>query len=116
MPLISMQPIPAQRESLNRHEPCLIGDILGVTVMGWEKQLVTPEQVFQRMRPGMRVFLGTGAAEPRTLVQHLMASHSNRLQDQSCLAFSIGPLYDALARPWPPSNIWVSIRPFSATP
>ena len=49
--------------------------------MGWQKQLVAPEQVLHLMRPGMRVFLGTGAAEPRTLVQHLMASHSNKLQD-----------------------------------
>ena len=49
--------------------------------MGWEKQLVAPEQVIHLMRPGMRVFMGTGAAEPRSLVQHLMASRSNKLQD-----------------------------------
>jgi len=49
--------------------------------MGWRKQLIAPEQVLHLMRPGMRVFMGTGAAEPRTLVQHLMASRSNKLQD-----------------------------------
>ncbi len=49
--------------------------------MGWEKQLVEPDQVLDLLRPGMRVFVGTGAAEPRTLVQHLMASHNNKLQD-----------------------------------
>ena len=49
--------------------------------MGWEKQLVEPEQVIHLMRPGMRVFVGTGAAEPRTLVQHLMASGCNKLVD-----------------------------------
>jgi acyl-CoA hydrolase len=49
--------------------------------MGWEQQLVNPEQVMPLMRPGMRVFVGTGAAEPRTLVQHLMASRSSKLQD-----------------------------------
>jgi acyl-CoA hydrolase/RimJ/RimL family protein N-acetyltransferase len=49
--------------------------------MGWEKQLVAPELALQRMRPGMRVFIGTGAAEPRTLMQYLMASRSNKLQD-----------------------------------
>ncbi len=49
--------------------------------MGWEKQLVSPEQVIHLMRPGMRVFVGTGVAEPRTLVKHLLASHCNRLVD-----------------------------------
>lgn len=49
--------------------------------MGWEQQLVSPEQVIHLMRPGMRLFVGTGAAEPRTLVQHLMASHSSKLLD-----------------------------------
>ncbi|MEJ2156619.1 MAG: hypothetical protein P8X96_14865 [Desulfobacteraceae bacterium] len=49
--------------------------------MGWEKQLVSPEQVIHMMRPGMRVFVGTGVAEPRTLVKHLLASHCNKLVD-----------------------------------
>jgi acyl-CoA hydrolase/RimJ/RimL family protein N-acetyltransferase len=49
--------------------------------MEWEKKMVPAETVFERMRPGMSVFLSTGAAEPRTLVKHLMAAHSAKLQD-----------------------------------
>jgi acyl-CoA hydrolase/ribosomal protein S18 acetylase RimI-like enzyme len=49
--------------------------------MRWKQQLVSPDQVIHLMRPGMRVFVSTGAAEPRTLVQHLMASGSSKLQD-----------------------------------
>lgn len=49
--------------------------------MAWEQQLVSPDQVIHLMRPGMRVFVGTGAAEPRTLVQHLISSHSSKLKD-----------------------------------
>ncbi len=43
--------------------------------------LVSAETVLERIRPGMSVFLSTGAAEPRTLVKHLMAAHSANLQD-----------------------------------
>ena len=49
--------------------------------MAWEQQLVSPDQVIHLMRPGMRVFVGTGAAEPRTLVHHLVASRSSKLKD-----------------------------------
>jgi acyl-CoA hydrolase/GNAT superfamily N-acetyltransferase len=49
--------------------------------MGWEKNLVEPAQVIHLMRPGMRVFVGTGVSEPQTLVQHLMASSCNKLVD-----------------------------------
>ncbi len=49
--------------------------------MVWKKQIVTPERVLNQMRPGMSVFLSTGAAEPRTLVKHLMALNSSNLQD-----------------------------------
>lgn len=34
-----------------------------------------------RIRPGMNIFIGTGAAEPRTLVKQLMASKATNLQD-----------------------------------
>ena len=47
----------------------------------WEKLLVTPEKVLQKIEPGMRIFLGTGLAEPRTLLKHLMASDAKNLQD-----------------------------------
>lgn len=47
----------------------------------WEKRLVSPEMVFEKIRPGMRIFIGTGVAEPRTLVKHLMKNESGNLQD-----------------------------------
>ncbi len=47
----------------------------------WEDLVVTPEKVLEKIQPGMCIFLGTGAAEPRTLVKHLMASNADNLQD-----------------------------------
>jgi acyl-CoA hydrolase/RimJ/RimL family protein N-acetyltransferase len=49
--------------------------------MDWQKMLVPADAVIERMRPGMSVFLSTGSAEPRTLVKHLMAARSAKLQD-----------------------------------
>ena len=49
--------------------------------MEWGKMLVSPDDVIEEIRPGMSVFLSTGAAEPRTLVKQLMAAHSANLQD-----------------------------------
>ena len=50
---------------------------------GWEKGLpiVTPGKVLERIEPGMRIFLSTGVAEPRTLVRHLMDPESSVAQD-----------------------------------
>lgn len=47
----------------------------------WRSMVVTPEQVFEKIDPGMTIFLGTGTAEPRTLVKRLMASTLPNLQD-----------------------------------
>lgn len=47
----------------------------------WEKKAVTPEKVFEKIEPGMSIFLGTGVGEPRTLVKHLMASNAANLKD-----------------------------------
>lgn len=47
----------------------------------WEARLVPPEAVLGRIEPGMRIFLGTGVAEPRTLVHALMQSEAPNLQD-----------------------------------
>ena len=44
-------------------------------------KMVSPEDVLMRIEPGMNIFLGTGVAEPRTLVKHLMASEAENLQD-----------------------------------
>ncbi len=47
----------------------------------WKDRIVKPEEVLERIRPGMTIFLGTGMAEPRTLVRQLMASDRGNLQD-----------------------------------
>lgn len=47
----------------------------------WEDRVVSPDKVLEKIQPGMCIFLGTGAAEPRTLVKHLMASNADNLQD-----------------------------------
>lgn len=47
----------------------------------WKSKIVSPEDVLKKIDPGMNIFLGTGVAEPRTLVKHLMASDLNNLKD-----------------------------------
>ena len=47
----------------------------------WQDKKVTPDEALKRIEPGMNIFLGTGAAEPRTLVKRLMASDALNLQD-----------------------------------
>ncbi|MFO7714432.1 GNAT family N-acetyltransferase [Desulfosarcina sp.] len=47
----------------------------------WHKKRATPDQALARIEPGMNIFLGTGAAEPRALVKRLMASDAINLQD-----------------------------------
>jgi len=49
--------------------------------INWQDGVVTAEKVFEQIEPGMTIFLGTGAAEPRTLVRRLMASNAPNLQD-----------------------------------
>ena len=46
-----------------------------------EKSIVSPEMVMGKIKPGMSIFIGTGPAEPRTLVKHLMAADSKAGQD-----------------------------------
>lgn len=49
-----------------------------VTNTDWKNLIVSPEQVLTRIMPGMSIFLGSGVAEPRTLLDALMSSdHSN---------------------------------------
>ena len=50
-----------------------------------ESKVVSPQEVMKRLRPGMNIFLGTGVAEPRTLVKHLMSSESPNVQDLSLI-------------------------------
>lgn len=47
----------------------------------WREKIISPEQVIQKLRPGMSIFIGTGAAEPRTLVRALMKSGTGNLAD-----------------------------------
>ena len=47
----------------------------------WEQMVIPPEKAVKKIEPGMCVFLGTGAAEPRTLVKELMNSDADNLQD-----------------------------------
>ena len=47
----------------------------------WQSLVVSAEEVFEKIEPGMTIFLGTGAAEPSTLVKRLMASTASNLQD-----------------------------------
>ena len=47
----------------------------------WEDKIVSPEEVISKIKPGMSIFLGTGVAEPRTLIKHLMASNAGNLRD-----------------------------------
>src|SRR5512145_1127377 len=52
----------------------------GATPM-WKNKIATTEEVLSKIEPGMSIFLGTGLAEPRTLVKHLMESAQYNLQD-----------------------------------
>src|SRR5512145_1291484 len=47
----------------------------------WKTKIASTEEVLSKIEPGMSIFLGTGMAEPRTLVKHLMESAQYNLQD-----------------------------------
>ncbi|MBU1171475.1 MAG: GNAT family N-acetyltransferase [Proteobacteria bacterium] len=47
----------------------------------FEDMVVDPAEAIECIEPGMSIFIGTGVAEPRTLVKHLMDSHEPNLQD-----------------------------------
>lgn len=53
----------------------------GPTDPVWEKMAVPPEQAIAALAPGMSVFIGTGVAEPRTLMKHVMGAEAAHLQD-----------------------------------
>jgi acyl-CoA hydrolase/GNAT superfamily N-acetyltransferase len=63
--------------------------------MAWEEKTVVPHKVLERLKPGLSIFIGTGMAEPRTLVKHLMESRSTNLQDLELL--QLGSFGDAAA-------------------
>jgi acyl-CoA hydrolase len=47
----------------------------------WTGKIVDPETVLSKIKPGMSIFVGTGIAEPRTLIKHLMESTQANLSD-----------------------------------
>ena len=47
----------------------------------WQKKVVPPEKVLEQIHPGITIFLGTGLAEPRTLVKALLSSNLPNLRD-----------------------------------
>ncbi|MBU0991816.1 MAG: GNAT family N-acetyltransferase [Proteobacteria bacterium] len=52
-----------------------------ITFANWKNKVVLPEQVLEKISPGMSIFISTGVSEPRTLVKHLMKSDAGNLQD-----------------------------------
>ena len=46
-----------------------------------QEMIVTPEEALEDIEPGMSIFIGTGAAEPRTVVRALMNSSAPNIQD-----------------------------------
>jgi len=63
--------------------------------LSWKDKIVSPEDVLTRIKPGMSIFLGTGVAEPRTLVKHLTTSDFANLTDLELI--QIVSLGDAIA-------------------
>ena len=47
----------------------------------WKKRLATPQEVFYSIKPGMTIFLGSGVAEPRTLMKYLIESGVSNMND-----------------------------------
>ena len=47
----------------------------------WQEKIVSPRDVLKYVEPGMSIFLGTGMAEPRTLVKSLMSSDQPNIKD-----------------------------------
>lgn len=47
----------------------------------WKAKRVPPDKVLARIKPGMSIFVGTGNAEPRTLVKSLLTTEAGNLRD-----------------------------------
>jgi len=52
-----------------------------ISLNDWQSAVVEPESAIEKIKPGMSIFLGTGVAEPRTMVRHLMTSNAKNLED-----------------------------------
>jgi acyl-CoA hydrolase len=61
----------------------------------WKEKVVSPDVVLTKIKPGMSIFLGTGVAEPRTLVKHLTSSTLPNLSDLELIQIvSLGDVID----------------------
>lgn len=59
----------------------------------WSDKIVSPDNILKKIEPGMSIFLGSGMAEPRTLIRRLMASKQTNLQDLELIQLvSLGDL------------------------
>ncbi len=47
----------------------------------WEDRLVSPREVMGRIKPGMTIFLGSGVAEPQTLIRCLIDTDLSKTKD-----------------------------------
>jgi len=57
------------------------------------KKIVLPSKVLEIIEPRMGIFIGTEAAEPRTLVKHLMKSNAPNLDYIELIQFvSLGDI------------------------
>jgi len=63
--------------------------------ISWARRLVNPVKVLKKIKPGMSIFIGTGVAEPRTLVKALAETDLPNLQDLELI--QLVSLGDAIA-------------------
>ncbi len=47
----------------------------------WEDQVISPREALAHVKPGMTIFLGSGVAEPRTLMKTLIESGLSNIND-----------------------------------
>ena len=65
----------------------------------WKENVSTPENVLENIKPGMRIFIGTGVSEPLTLVRYLKGSNAENLLDLELFQLvSLGEAIEVTAR------------------
>ena len=68
-------------------------------ISAWKTRCVSTDKVLSKIEPGMHIFIGTGTAEPRTLVNALMGAEGYNLEDLTLiqlLSFGNAVSYNAL--------------------
>lgn len=55
----------------------------------WKSQLVSPATVFSMIKPGMSIFIGTGPAAPRTLMQILLDADERNIRDIELIQLAV---------------------------